>query len=164
MVFIFQVYSHTPSMRSSLFWDFTQRIVLIYLRRFGITNRSHTQGGYDCAKTSITKHNLHYVKPQNSSDLLWNVTEAWNHPKIGVQLSATPPPSQFAIVPTHVILIHFITTAQLHSTNVRHCVNFLNKSRYPLAFLNFRFMLTVYQSEDPQLAADPLASIADDVR
>jgi hypothetical protein len=63
--------SATKQMRTTLFWEIRQRIVVIIYRRFGITNQPHLQGSYIYSYLKFgynSKKNGSYVK-ENSSNL-----------------------------------------------------------------------------------------------
>jgi hypothetical protein len=72
-----------PKMRTALFWVITQRIVVIYYRRFGTTYRTHPQGsrihswtlrmgpiGYPERSVRNYHYSLRYNPEERSSQLL----------------------------------------------------------------------------------------------
>jgi len=56
-----------PTLRSSVFWDVTQRVLLVSYRRFGTTYRSHLQGSSRTVVVRITI--ICCVKYQKIADL-----------------------------------------------------------------------------------------------
>jgi len=55
------------TLRSSVFWDVTQRVLLVSYRCFGTTYWSHLQGSRRTMVLIVTI--LHHVKSQNIADL-----------------------------------------------------------------------------------------------
>jgi hypothetical protein len=68
----------TPTWKASvLFWDITQRQVVIFYWRFWTTYRSHT---IHCLRTSVKDYHLMLGNiPEESADLNNVAVEAWNH-------------------------------------------------------------------------------------
>jgi len=70
-------------MRIALFWDITQRVEVIYYRRFGTSHRFHLQGSrVGCPEASV--RNYHYSLRNNPEErsfqnlmLLLNDQASW---------------------------------------------------------------------------------------
>jgi hypothetical protein len=71
--------------RSSLFWDVTQRKLVVINRRFGTPYRSQLQRGWRWDREVVPKlrwiaTNLQCVKSQKNEDLVYTAAvEAWDH-------------------------------------------------------------------------------------
>ena len=78
--------------RSSVFWDVTQRGLVVNYRRFETTYRPHLQGLMEpicCLETSVTT-NPRCVTYQKTEDNMYTMVEAWNHAKSGGNLRLFP--------------------------------------------------------------------------
>jgi hypothetical protein len=81
------LYRKCSQKRYSMFWDVTQRRLVVSCRRFGRTYRSHLDsywttwfsktGPLLCPETSVTT-NLRYITSQKSKDLICSASETWN--------------------------------------------------------------------------------------
>jgi len=78
--------------RSSVFWDVTQRGLVVNYRRFETTYRPHLQGSMGpicCSETSVTT-NPRCVTSQKTEYYMYTMVEAWNHAKFGRNLRLFP--------------------------------------------------------------------------
>jgi len=76
-------------LRSLLFWDVTQRWLVV--RRFGAVYWSHLHGSssphrhlhpIDCLQTSLGNTNQRFVTCQMSEDLIYTATKVWTHARV----------------------------------------------------------------------------------